>query len=133
MIYVTSEIGWIRPLHFGMLGRVLMAFLDPEEIDEILDEYPLKKHTPFSITDNDIFKNHLKKIREQGYIVEIEEAAEGAIGVAAPIRDYSRKVIAALGVALTPGRRRPKKEDIDHIVDLVKKSCDEISSNLGYL
>lgn len=132
MIYVTSEIGWIRPLHFGMLGRVLMAYLDPKEIDEILDEYPLKKHTPFSITDNDIFKNHLKKIREQGYIVEIEEAVEGTTGVAAPIRDYSRKVIAALGVALTHGRRSPRKEDIDHIVDLVKKSCDEISFNLGY-
>ncbi|MBN1847087.1 MAG: IclR family transcriptional regulator [Deltaproteobacteria bacterium] len=132
MIYVTSEIGWIRPLHFGMLGRVLMAYLDEEVVDKILIDYPLEKNTPFSITDNQTLKRHLQTIRKQGYAIEKEQAVEGTTGIAAPIRDYSRKVIAALGVALTPGRRAPIK-DLNTIVDMVKKACDDISTDLGYL
>jgi DNA-binding IclR family transcriptional regulator len=132
MIYVTSEIGWIRPLHFGMLGRVLMAYLEDKDIDKILVDYPLAKHTPLSITDNQAFKRHLQIIRKQGYALEKEEAVEGTTGIAAPIRDYSRKVIASLGVALTPGRRAPIK-NLNTIVDMVKKACNAISADLGYL
>lgn len=131
MIYVTSEIGWRRPLHFGMLGMVLMASLDPKETDTLLSASPLEAHTPFSITDEKIFKDRLSDVRKKGYVVESEEAVEGTIGIAAPIRDFSRKVIAALGVVLTSGRRN-SKEDIDNIADLVKKACNDISFELGY-
>ena len=131
MIYVTSEIGWIRPLHFGMLGRILMAYLDEKTVDGVLRDHPLEKHTPFSITDKRTFKRHLTNIREQGYVVEKEEAVEGTTGIAGPIRDYSGNVIAALGVALTPGRRAPV-QDLDTIVEMVKKACSDISTDLGY-
>jgi DNA-binding IclR family transcriptional regulator len=131
MIYVTSDIGWRRPLHFGMLGIMLMASLDPEETDKILSGSPLEAHTPFSITEKKIFKDRLEDVRNKGYVVESEEAVEGTIGIAAPIRDFSRKVIAALGVVVTSGRRNPK-EEIDNIANLVKKACNDISFELGY-
>jgi DNA-binding IclR family transcriptional regulator len=131
MIYVTSEIGWIRPLYFGMLGRILMSHLDEKTVDEVLSDHPLRKHTPFSITEKRVFKSHLKKIRKQGYVVEKEEAVEGTTGVAAPIRDYSGNVNAALGVALTSGRKVPVR-DLNTIVNMVKKACSDISADLGY-
>lgn len=132
MIYVTSEIGWRRPLHFGMLGMVLMASLDPVETDKTLSVSPLEAHTPYSITDEKTFKNRLAEIRKKGYVMEREEAAEGTIGIASPIRNFSRTVIASLGVVLTLGRRNPKKEDIQNTVGLVKKACEDISFELGY-
>jgi DNA-binding IclR family transcriptional regulator len=64
--------------------------------------------------------------------MEREEAVEGIIGIAAPIRDYTRRVIAALGVALTIGQSG-LNEGVEHIAILVKKHCDDISSDLGYL
>ena len=132
MIRISSDIGWSRPLHYGMLGMVLMAGLDPEEVRQMLSEQPLQPHTPFSITDEDAFSLRLEQIRDQGYVLEKEETVEGIIGIAAPIRDYTRQVVAALGAALPIGQRNLNK-DLDRIVALVKQTCATISSDLGYL
>ncbi|MBW1733358.1 MAG: hypothetical protein JRJ09_08960 [Deltaproteobacteria bacterium] len=56
---------------------------------------------------------------------------KGIIGIAAPIRDFSREVVAALGVAL-PMSQSSEKE-VRRMVRLLKTSTDEISTNLGYL
>jgi IclR family KDG regulon transcriptional repressor len=132
MIRISSDVGWRRPLHYGMLGMVLMASLEAREVDRTLKKYPLEAHTPFSITDADAFSLRLEEIRVQGYAVEKEEAVEGLMGVAGPIKDYSRQVVAALGIALPVGRRN-LDEDLAGIVKLVKNSCEKISSELGYL
>ena len=132
MIRISSDIGWRRPLHYGMLGMVLMAGIESKEIDRILEKNPLEAHTPFSTTDLDAFSLRLEKIRVQGYVIEKEEAVEGLIGIAAPIKDHSRQVIAAIGIALPVGQRN-LKEDLDHTIDLVKKTSNLISSDLGYL
>jgi IclR family KDG regulon transcriptional repressor len=132
MVRISSDVGWRRPMHYGMLGMVLMASLESKEVDRILKKYPLQAHTPFSITDRDAFSLRLEEIRVQGYAVEKEEAVEGLVGIAAPIKDYSRRVVAALGLALPLGRRR-LDEDLAGIVKSVKYTCDLISSELGYL
>jgi DNA-binding IclR family transcriptional regulator len=132
MIRISSDIGWRRPLHYGMLGMVLMAYLPPDEVNEILEKYPLEAHTKNSITDRHAFFLRLEKIRNDGYVIESEEAVEGVLGIAAPIRDYSRQVVASMGVAL-PKTQANTESQIQNNADLVKKTCDEISSNLGYL
>jgi DNA-binding IclR family transcriptional regulator len=53
-------------------------------------------------------------------------------GIAAPIRDYSRQVVAALGITL-PIRIHSPTAELDRMVDLVKRTCETISSSLGYL
>lgn len=132
MIRISSDVGWRRPLHYGMLGMVLMASLESKEVDRILKKYPLEAHTPYSITDIDAFSLRLEEIRVQGYAIEKEEAVEGLVGIAAPIKDYSRQVVAALGLALPLGRRS-LDDDLAEIVKSVKYTCDSISSELGYL
>lgn len=132
MIRISSDVGWRRPLHYGMLGMVLMAGIESKEVDRILENYPLQAHTPFSITDPDAFSLRLEEIRVQGYAIEKEEAVEGLIGIASPIRDYSRQVAAALGIALPVGQRN-LNEGLDYTIELVKKTCDLVSSDLGYL
>jgi DNA-binding IclR family transcriptional regulator len=132
MIRISSDIGWRRPLHYGMLGMVLMASLDSKDAQRILMEYPLEAHTDFSITDDDAFFLRLDQIRNQGYIFEKEEAVEGVMGIAAPIRDYTRQVVAALGIAL-PIRTHDQSTGLDGMVASLKKTCETISSNLGYL
>lgn len=132
MIRISSDIGWRRPLHYGMLGMVLMAHLDPEHVKEILEKAPLQAHTLSSLTDNDAFSIRLEEIRKDGFNLEREEAVEGIIGIAAPVRDYSRQVIAALGVAIPVVKSNSEKE-LEKTVVQVMATCDEISSDLGYL
>lgn len=131
-IRISSDIGWRRPLHYGMLGMILLAGMDTKYIHKILKKTPLQAHTPFSITDPDAFSLRLEQIRDQGYVMEKEEAVEGVFGIAAPIRDYSRQVIAALGIAL-PLSSTYRTKKLDQLVKIVKKTADTISSDLGYL
>jgi len=132
MIRISSDVGWRRPLHYGMLGMVLMAGIESGEVDRILEKFPLETHTAFSITDRDAFSLRLEEIRVQGYVIEKEEAVEGLMGIASPVRDYSRQVVAALGIAF-PVAQRNLKEGLAHAIDLVKTTCDRVSSDLGYL
>ena len=130
-IRVYSEIGQKRPLHYGMLGILLMAYLDQEDVDRILADTPLEAYTPFSITDRDAFSIRLEEVRKQGYCIEKNEAVVGTIGIAAPIRDHNRKIIAALGISLINDRE--VQDQLQSLSNAVMRSCDEISTNLGYL
>jgi IclR family KDG regulon transcriptional repressor len=132
VIRVSSDIGWRRRLHFGMLGHVLMAYLPNEKAESILDKYPLEMHSINSITDRDAFSLRLAQIRQQGYVIEKEEAHAGIAGCAAPVHDYSREVVAAIGVAM------PLSYDVDDsvfddLVAKVKNAAKNISADLGYL
>ena len=60
------------------------------------------------------------------------EAVERMIGIAAPVRDYSRQVIASLGVAIPMLQTRSDTE-LKKTAEQVMATCDEISSELGYL
>ncbi len=131
-IQVSSGIGWHCNLHFGMLGMVLMAYLPESRVNDILSQHPLEAHTPFSITDQHAFDLRLAEIRNQGFIVEREEAYEGLLGIAAPVRDYSRNVIAAVGISVPMSRNYGRKE-INQLVEVVKSAADTISSDLGFL
>jgi DNA-binding IclR family transcriptional regulator len=129
-IRISADVGWRGPLHYGMLGMVLMAYLEPTDVKRILQKDKLKVYTPFSITDEDAFGLKLEHIRNQGYVIEKGEAVEGIVGIAAPIRDFSRHVIAALGIVLTSDQAA---NGMNGYVDIVKKSSDKISRELGYL
>jgi len=131
MIRISSEIGWRRPLHYGMLGMILSASLDPAEVALILRKYPLEAYTSRSITDEEKFKNRLEEIRKRGYVIEKGEAVEGITGIAAPIRDYSRSVIAALGIAVPIGEGI-SQDATEDLARRLRETCAKISAELGF-
>jgi len=130
-IRVYSEIGQKKSLHYGMLGILLMAYLDQEDVDRVLADTPLEAYTSDSITDRDAFSIRLEEVRKQGYCIEKGEAVEGTIGISGPIRNHTRKVIAALGISLIADGEVQGR--LHSLSNAVRRSCDEISSNLGYL
>lgn len=132
VIRISSEIGWRRRLHFGMLGMTLLAHLPRERVARILDRHPLEAYTAASITDRDAFNLRLATIREDGFVVERGEAHEDIIGLAAPVRDHTREVIASLGVAL-PLSKGGDRKYMTGLIELVRDTTGGISRELGYL
>lgn len=131
MIRISSEIGWRRPLNYGMLGMVLLAYQDTNYVEYILNEFPLKAYTSHSITDPEKFIKRLKQIRRQGYLIENEEAVKGVIGIAAPIKNTRSHTIAAMGIAIPIGQNT-RPETAHALAKKVKKACDEISNSIGF-
>jgi DNA-binding IclR family transcriptional regulator len=130
-VRLAADIGWRRdPPNYGMLGMTLMAHLDSSEQERLLREAPLRAYTRKSVTDPDLFRQKLRAIRDRGHAVEFEEAIEGVWGVAAPVWNSAREVVAAVGAALPMTVK--SDERIAETILLVKSCANEISSDLGH-
>ncbi len=130
-IRFASDIGTYRPPYFGMLGHILMAHLSEAEVDRMLKKNPLRPFTKKSIRGVETFKERLRKIRSQGFYVDKEEALDGVTGIGAPIRDFTGKVVAAVGVGFISSSEDPKR--LGKIIKEVVNTSQAISYELGYL
>lgn len=123
------RVGASIPAHASAVGKVLLAHLPPSEIDKHMkDLYSLTLNT---ITDREILKKELAQVSNQGYAVDNEEAIGGLGCVAAPIRDKSGEVVAAL--SLSGAVHRIIGELHSSIIRDVMLAADQISRALGYL
>jgi len=98
-VIVNHSLGARRPLHCSALGKAIIAFLSPAEVDRLLPRDKLPMRTPRTITDRETLKLDLDRVRESGYAIDDEETIEGVRCIAAPILDHSGQVIAAIGIS----------------------------------
>lgn len=124
-------VGGRMPLHIGAGPRVLLAYLPEDEVDGIIARKGLARWTDKSITNPDLLKQNLRQIREQGYALSFEDATEGVAAIGSPVRDHTRKVVAAISVG--GASIYFKSENIDRLVRLVKNAAEELSRRLGYV
>lgn len=93
-----KEIGNRSRIYLSALGKVILAHLEEEELNELLNTTALEPATPNTFQDSQLFRYHLKAIKEDGYAFDDEERNIGIRCVAVPVfRD--KKVIAALAIA----------------------------------
>jgi IclR family transcriptional regulator, KDG regulon repressor len=128
-VRLLSHIGKNNPCSCTSSGKVILAFQTKEMIDYVISQ-GLPKCGPNSITDPDQFRNNLAYIRNKGYAVCIDELHEGVTSIAAPIRDYSGDVVAAVSVVGPNQRITPAA--IPRFVEYVCRAGEEISRLLGY-
>lgn len=98
-ITVKSWLGKRLSLHCSGLGKVLLAWLDEEQIDLLLPEEHLPAHTKTTITTRSAFKKELKKVRQQGWAFDDGEDYEGITCIAVPIFNRNGHVIAAISTS----------------------------------
>jgi len=122
--------GEIVPLHCTGVGKAIMAFLPEKEIDEIIQKEGLEKFTNNTITDSQVLKEELKKIRNRGYATDNIEHEEGIRCVGAPIRNHRGQVFAAISVS-GPAQRFNKAR-IKKMSKLVLEVAEAISGRIGY-
>ncbi|MDR2018774.1 MAG: IclR family transcriptional regulator [Syntrophobacterales bacterium] len=125
----TSAIGRRRPPYWGMLGPAILAHQSDSEIDRILDKHRLEPTAKKSFVNKEEFVAWLRQIREQGFAIDDERAMDGISGVAAPIRDASGRVFAAVGIAFISSSLDSK--GVDRIVKEATATANNISRELG--
>lgn len=127
---VNVGIGARAPLHCTSLGKALLAWLEPAEVDGLLAGRQLHAFTPRTITDPDDIKRHLEVVRQRGWAFDDEERDVGLRCLAAPARDATGRVIAALGVSGPAARIT--LHAVDRIASDVIAGADMLAAALGY-
>lgn len=125
------EIGSRLPAAVTATGKLLLAYLPDAEQDGRLAEITLKLHGPNTITSKAKLRSEFVAIREFGIATNDEELEPGFCAIAAPVRDQSREVFAALNL-LAPVRAIALPNLVNALKSHLIATADQISARLGY-
>lgn len=125
-----SRIGRRIPLHSSAIGKVLLAFQEPKEIQRILEGYVYTIHTEKSIKSEAEFLEELEKVNQQGYAVDNLENEQSVRCVAVPIRNYENQILAAISVSTLISE--VNDQVLNDYINLLKKAGLELSKKFGY-
>lgn len=93
-----EEIGNRSKLHLSALGKVILAHLQEEQLVALLNKMSLEPATENTFQDSQLFRYHLKAIRQDGFAFDDEERIVGVRCIAVPVFRKG-EVIAALAIA----------------------------------
>ncbi|MFI1389118.1 IclR family transcriptional regulator [Streptomyces griseoaurantiacus] len=128
-VRLSYERGSTLPLNAGASAMVLLAWLPQTEARAILERGELERFTARTVTDVDVLLERLSAIRTAGYAVSRGELDEDVLGIAAPVRNGSGTVVAALSIAAVS--RRIPDDRLPAAVDAVTAATSRISDQLA--
>lgn len=126
---LLSRVGARLPAHCTASGKVLLAHRYRYNLDSLYKDQTLEACTPHTVTDFQILALELEKVRQQGFAWDKEEVSLGLGCVAAPIRDHTGEVIAAISLSL-PAHRFYHQQNT--YTEIVIKTAQTISRNIGF-
>lgn len=127
-IGVQTRLGQLSPSWCTATGRAILAFDEPA-VERVLAGR-LERRTSKTVTDPKAIRRILEKVREEGYAVTTAENHPDMGGVAAPIRDFTGGVIAAVGVAMPVYRM--SEATVRAMIPRVRNAAAAISAAMGF-
>jgi DNA-binding IclR family transcriptional regulator len=129
-VRIFPRLGHRLPAYCTASGKVQLAYESHDRLTQIFKHTPLRKLTENTVSSVEVLERHLQEVARRGYAIDDEELEYGVRCVAAPVRDYSHRVVAAVG--LSGPVSRLSMERIEHeLVPLVKGAGLKISQRLG--
>lgn len=125
-----SRIGRRNPLYSTAIGKVLLAWRDRSEVEQILDGVEYKRSTERTITSTEELLKVLDGVREQGYGEDNEEQEEGLRCIGVPVFDRFGVVIAGLSISFPT--LRFSEERLHEYVAMLHQAARKISEQMGY-
>ena len=124
------SVGTRLPAHATVLGRVLLGDLSLAELRELYPEEHLEQHSPSTPNTVMALFDMVQADRQRGF-VSGEGFFEPSIStVAAPVRDQSGSIVAALGVTIATAQ--VGHINYNELLLQVRRSADELSRLLNY-
>ncbi len=128
---MSSTVGGRSPAYCTGVGKMLLAHEDLEEVSRHFTRVGLERYTPHTITELEVLLQHLRKVREQGYALDLTEHEPEVRCIAVPVRNLEGRVVAAISISGPAARIDPEGED-RNLVELAQQTAHDVSLRLGY-
>ncbi|MEH7377804.1 IclR family transcriptional regulator [Neobacillus drentensis] len=125
-----SRIGRRLPLHSTAIGKVLLAYQPPNEMELLLKNYNYQYQTANTIINEAVFRKEIEKVKQQGYAVDEQENEQGVRCAAVPIFNGKGQVLAAISISTLISR--VSDPELHIFIDFLKTSCNELSEQMRY-
>jgi len=130
---LNLHVGSRLPAYCTSMGKVLLAHREPAALRTLLDRTDLARRGPKTITVREQLMSALAKVRQRGIAVSDEELAPGLRSLAAPVRDRSGYVVAAINVAAHLTTWTTAVESVvSRLEGPLLRTAAEISTQMGY-
>ncbi|MGW0773665.1 IclR family transcriptional regulator [Streptomyces sp. NPDC002835] len=130
-VRMVSAAGRSLPAHCTAVGKMLLASLPEDQLDaRLAPGTELVAMTPNSITDPAALRSELATVRSAGVALEQRESNADVSCVAAPVRDRSGRVVAALSISVP--MIRWSEERLAELRPLAAKGAADLSERLGH-
>jgi len=130
-IDLNIHIGTRLPAYCTSLGKVLLAYQPPRQLEQLLDEIEFSQRGPNTLMHKSALAAEFECVRKAGLAVSNEELAFGLRSIAAPVRSQSGDVTAAINLAVHRSMVS-MQELIAHLGPALKQTATQISARIGY-
>ena len=127
---IHSRIGASVPLYCTAVGKVMLAYMDDQEQEQIVNQLELRRFTENTVGSIQELHAQLIRVKKDGFACDLEEHEPHIRCIAAPIWDHSGAVNASLSV--TGPAVRMSTARLREIAALVREAGLKISSELGF-
>ena len=122
-VAVLSRVGRPLPLHTTGVGKVLLAYANPDVVEACLAR--LTPMTRYTIVERGRMMRELANVRENGSARTVEEMTLGTCSIAVPVVAPTGEVVAALGLVSSTVRR-----DLEKFVPTLRVAAGSITRSL---
>jgi len=124
------HIGERQPLHCGAAPRALLSGLSDSEILAYASRTGLPAFTPRTISTPKGVLEDAHLTRSQGYVVSNEDVSPGIGAIGAPVRDFTRHVVASISVSGIAASYTPER--ISVLGNAVQAAAQRVSQEMGF-
>jgi len=100
-VAMFSDAGKVGPAYCTGVGKAMLAFLPPEDLDHAIRQQSFHRFTDHTYASADALRSELQAIRARGYAFDREEHETGIICIAHPILSDAGRVLGALSITGT--------------------------------
>ena len=130
LVRLEAHVGSRFPAHVTSMGRVLLAGVGNERLDQYFKTQKFVALTTQTITEPKKVRQLIEECRRTGYAAVEDELAYGVVAVAVPVFDQAGRVVAALNSS-SHSRRLSKASLVRQRLAMLRKASREISVELA--
>ncbi|HEY8458685.1 MAG TPA: IclR family transcriptional regulator [Actinopolymorphaceae bacterium] len=121
-----TEVGRRVHAHCTAVGKAILANMDPDDVQELLQRTGLPQQTPSTITDPDEFAKALQQISKRGYALDEGEQEVGVRCVAVAVPNVPTR----LALSVSGPTTRMTESLVRRAVPLLHEAGNRISADL---
>ena len=126
---IQIEVGTRLPAYATSMGRVLLASLAKDQLDQYFEVAKLERLTPATVADEAQLRAVLGEVRRQGWCMLDQELEVGVRSVAVPLHDASGGAFAAMNIS-TNATRVPADRLLGELLPLLRKTAAAIEEEI---
>ena len=109
-VRLATDPGMRLPAHSTAMGKVHLSKFSFEQLQNLYTDKTLEPRTSKTVINLEELSKQIASINDSGFIWEYEEAVDGFVCVAAPVKNHEDQIIAAVSVTMVVSRYEEKRE-----------------------